>query len=372
MSATLTRLLALVHKEFLALFKDKRSRVVVIVPPLIQLLVFGYAASFDLNHIPYAVHDRDGGQAARELLARFEGAPSFHLTERVTRQGRIAELIDARQVLLVIQIGPRFSADLATGRTAPVQILIDGRNSNSAQIAQHYALGIIEGFNRDWMSRHGLQGPPVALVSRAWYNPNLEGRWFFVSGLVGLLTLVVTMMVTALSVAREREQGTFDQLLVTPLTPVEILIGKAVPGVLIGVLEASLVATLAVFWFGVPLVGDLDVLYLGILLFVLAAVGVGLMISSLATTLQQALLGAFLFMVPAVILSGFATPIANMPPAVQMLTLIDPLRYYLVILRAVFFEGPGFAQLLDQMWPLALIALTTLSAAAWLFRSRTH
>lgn len=366
----LGRILALTVKELLALLKDKRSRFVVIIPPLIQLLVFGYAASFDLNHIPYAVYDRDGGYAARDLIARLEGAPSFGLAQRIQRQEEIADLIDAREVLLVVQIPPRFTADLVSGRTAPVQILIDGRNSNSAQIAQNYLGRILTDFDQAWLTAHGRQGMPVSLVTRAWYNPNLESRWFFVSGLVGLLTLVVTMMVTALSVAREREQGTFDQLLVTPLRPVEILIGKSMPGLLIGVLEASLVVTVAVFWFKVPLVGDLRILYAGILLFVFAAVGVGLMISSLAATLQQALLGAFLFLVPAVILSGFATPIDNMPPAVQTLTLIDPLRYYLVILRSVFLEGAGLALLIDQMWPLGLIALATLAAAGWLFRHR--
>ncbi|EXJ15694.1 ABC transporter permease [Imhoffiella purpurea] len=364
------RILALSIKEFLALFKDKRSRFVVVIPPLIQLLVFGYAASFDLNHIPYAVYDRDGGYAARDLLARFSGAPSFEQAQPVVHQGQIADRINVRDVLFVIQIDPRFTADLVAGRTGQVQVLIDGRNSNSAQIVQNYVGRILNDFNRNWVAAHGGQGMPVTLVTRAWYNPNLESRWFFVSGLVGLLTLVVTIMVTALSVAREREQGTFDQLLVTPLRPVEILIGKAMPGLVIGVLEASLVVALAVLWFGVPLVGDLSVLYSGILLFVFAAVGVGLMISSLAATLQQALLGAFLFLVPAVILSGFATPIANMPPAVQMLTLIDPLRYYLVILRSVFLEGGGFDLLFDQMWPLALIALATLGAAGWLFRHR--
>ncbi len=365
-----SRILALIVKEFLALFKDKRSRFVVIVPPLIQLLVFGYAASFDLNHVAYAVYDRDGGLAARDLLARFAGSPTFRLERRIERQSEIAGLIDSREVLLVIQLGPRFTADLMVGAPAPVQVLIDGRNSNTAQVVLEDVNQIISGFNADWVQRHGLRGPPANLVTRAWYNPNLESRWFFVSGLVGILTLVVTMMVTALSVAREREQGTFDQLLVTPLRPLEILIGKAAPGLVVGLFEASLVVALAVFWFGVPLVGSLAVLYSGIALFLLAAVGVGLMISSLAATLQQALLGAFLFLVPAVILSGFATPIANMPVLVQRLTLIDPLRYYLIILRGVFLEGAGFDLLSGQLWPLALIALVTLVSAAWLFRHR--
>lgn len=372
MNLLFTRLLALTIKEFLALFRDKRSRIVVIVPPLIQLLVFGYAASFDLNRIDYAVLDRDGGAAARELLARFEGAPSFVFAGRLSQPDEIATHIDRRDVRLVIQIPPRFSADLSAGRTAPVQILIDGRNSNSAQVVNNDVARILADFNRDWARVHGRPGLPTRLVTRAWYNPNLESRWFFVTGLVGLLTLVVTMMVTAMSVAREREQGTFDQLLMTPLSPVEILIGKALPGVLIGVFDASLVVTIAVLWFEIPLTGDLGALYGGTLLFVLASVGIGLMISALAATLQQALLGAFLFMVPAVILSGFATPIDNMPPAVQALTLVDPLRYYLVILRGVFLEGSGFAQVLPQLWPLGLIALFTLGAAGWLFRHRRY
>jgi ABC-2 type transport system permease protein len=363
-------ILALTIKEFLALFRDKRSRIVVIIPPLIQLLVFGYAASFDLNAVPYAVYDRDQGPAARELLARFAGSPTFELAGHIGHAGEIARLIDGRSVMLVIQVDPRFTADLLSDRTGQVQVLIDGRNSNSAQVALNDVNQIIAQFNRDWIKSHGLQCAPVSLVTRAWYNPNLESRWFFVSGLVGLLTLVVTMMVTSLSVAREREQGTFDQLLVTPLRPVEILIGKAMPGVVIGVFEASLVVVLAVNWFKVPLAGELWVLYLGIGLFALAAVGIGLMISSLAATMQQALLGAFLFMVPAVVLSGFATPIANMTPLVQAITLVDPLRYYLVILRGVFLEGAGFALLIDQMWPLALIAAATLAAAGWLFRNR--
>ncbi|PLX60723.1 ABC transporter permease [Sedimenticola selenatireducens] len=366
------RILALVVKEFLTLFKDKQSRFVTIVPPLIQLVVFGYAASFDLNHVPYAVYDRDQGQAGRALMATFSGSPNFQLRHIVQRQDEIADLLDNREVLLVLQLEPRFSEKLAAGEPAQVQVLVDGRNSNTAQIAVNYAGTVIGSFNEQWIAQHGLDAPPAHLVSRAWFNPNLESRWFFIPGLVGLLTLVVTMVVTSLSVAREREQGTFDQLLVTPLRPFEILIGKATPGFVVGLAEGSLVILLAQVWFGVPLVGELSVLYLGLVLFLLAAIGIGLAISSLAVTLQQALLGGFLFLVPAVILSGFATPIANMPWAVQMITLLDPLRYFLIVLRGVFLEGTPLSILVHQLWPLALIAGCTLSAAAWLFRHRLY
>jgi ABC-2 type transport system permease protein len=200
----------------------------------------------------------------------------------------------------------------------------------------------------------------------------MESRWFIVPGIIGLLSLVITTIVTALSVAREREAGTFDQLLVTPMRPVEILIGKSFPGVLIGVVEGSFILMMAVLWFEVPLRGSLGALYIGMFLFILSAVGVGLMISSLAVTQQQGMLGAFLFVVPAVILSGFATPIANMPTVVQWITYLDPLRYFLIILRGVFLEGNSAGMLLHYYWPMAIIALVTLGFAGWLFRHRIN
>ncbi len=239
-------------------------------------------------------------------------------------------------------------------------------------IALNYARDIVNRFNRTWLEKTGQAAPPARLETRAWFNPNLESRWFIVPGIIGLLTLVVAMLVTALSVAREREQGTFDQLLVTPMRPVEILIGKAAPGFVIGFLEATLIILIVMFWFKVPLHGGLVSLYIGIILFLLSAIGVGLMISSLAVTLQQGLLGAFLFMVPAIILSGFATPIANMPPLVQDLTLINPLRYFMTILRGVFLEGTPLHLLIHQLWPMALIGATALSLAGWLFRHRMY
>lgn len=366
------RVLTLTIKEFLALLKDKKSRIVIIVPPLMQLIIFGYAATFDLNHVPFAVYNEDNGSASRELIARFEGSPNFRRVATVHRQADIRTLIDARRALMVVHIGPGFSRHLLRHTPADVQLIVDGRNSNTAMLGLNYARGIIDGFNRDWARQHHLRAPPARLLMRAWYNPNLVSRWFIVPGIVGLLTLIVTLLVTALSVAREREQGTFDQLLVTPLRPVEILLGKALPGLIIGTLEASLIIVLAVVWFHVPLIGHLATLYTGLGLFLLSGVGIGLMVSALAVTLQQALLGAFLFMVPAIILSGFATPIANMPAFVQAITLIDPVRYFMVVLRGVFLEGAPFHLLIAQFWPMALIGITTLALATWLFRRRMY
>jgi len=372
MSNTWRRIVALMKKEFLTLLQDKKSRFVIIIPPLLQLLVFGYAASFDLNHVAVAVYNEDGGSASREFLARLEGSPNFQVVRQVHDEAQIAPMIDKKEVLLLIHIGAQFSRDLNLGEPAPLQVIVDGRDSNTALIALGYVRTIVFDFNEKWARDNNLQAPPAELVTRAWFNPNLESRWFFIPGIVGLLTLVVTMLVTALSVAREREHGTFDQLLVTPMRPTEILLGKALPGFVIGVIEATAIIAVAVFWFDIPLRGHLFTLYAGLLLFLLSAIGVGLMISSLAVTQQQGLLGAFLFLVPAVILSGFATPIANMPEAVQMLTLIDPLRYFVVVLRGVFLEGTPFHLLLDQFWPMAVIGLSTLALAGWLFRHRMY
>ena len=366
------RILALTIKEFLALLRDPKARMVIIVPPIIQLIVFSFAATFDLNHVPLAVYDQDGGHAAQELVSRFTGSQHFTLIGKIHRQSDIDRLIDNRKALVVLSIGPRFSHDLHSADGAKVQLILDGRNSNTAAIAMGYARSIVSRYSQDWLDDHGGAKPPSILVTRAWFNANLVSRWFIVPGIVGLLMLVVVMVVTALSVAREREQGTFDQLLVTPMRPVEILIGKAMPGFVIGLLEATVIILVAVYAFDIPLRGHIATLYVGIVLFLLSAIGVGLMISALSATLQQAVLGAFLFLVPAIILSGFATPIANMPPVVQDITLLNPMRYFMVVLRGVFLEGTPFHLLIDQFWPMAVIGLCTLALAGWLFRHRMY
>ncbi len=362
--------LALILKELLALLRDTRSRMVLIGPPLIQLVVFGYAATFDLNHVPIAIYNQDRSQASRDLVARFSGSPAFTLRSVLKSARRIDALIDSREVQMVLVVDRRFTRDLAHGRPAPVQIIVDGRNSNTALLIEGYANTILSGFSLNWAAAHGGPAPQALLDLRTRYNPTLASRWFIVPGIVALLTQMVTLLVVGLSVAREREMGTFDQLLVTPLRQIDLLLGKGLPGLLIGVVEASVIIAATVFWFHVPLRGGLAPLYLGLLLFVIAVTGIGLALSALAATQQQALLGAFLFMVPSVILSGFATPIANMPDWVQVLTFVNPMRYFLVIVRSVFLQGAGFAQLAPEFWPMALIGLVTLSAAGWLFRKR--
>jgi ABC-2 type transport system permease protein len=370
--STLQRIVALAIKELMAVLKDKKSRIVLVVPPVLQLFVFGYAATFDLNDIPVAVYNEDRSTPSRELIARVIGSPHFHLHSYLDNDKQITPLIDDKDILIVLHISQNFSANLLKQETAKVQVIIDGRNSNTALLVQGYLQNIVKNFNLDWAKRNGQPPPPATVKVRPWFNSNFESRWFIVPGIIGLLSLVITTIVTSLSVAREREAGTFDQLLVTPLRPVEILIGKSVPGLLIGLVEGSFILLMAIVWFEIPLRGSLGGLYIGMFLFILSGVGIGLMISSLATTQQQGMLGAFLFMVPAVILSGFATPIANMPYAVQLITYVNPLRYFLVILRGVFLEGDNINLLYSYYWPMAIIALITLSSATWLFRNRIN
>jgi len=365
-------IVALALKEFLALLRDKTSRFVLIGPPIAQLLVFGYAATYDLNDISIAIYNEDRGISSRELVSHITGSPNINLLYTIEKESDISALIDNRDVLLVVHIDSEFSAQIAKGKSASIQLLLDGRNSNTALIAQNYMSEIILQINQQWSSKKQSQGPPAIIEARAWYNENLHSQWFIVTGIIGLLTLVVTLIVTALSVAREREQGTFDQLLVTPIHPLFILIGKAVPGLIIGLLEGVVIITLATIWFDIPLRGSLIALYLGLFLFLLSAVGIGLMISAICVTQQQAILGAFIFLVPAVILSGFATPISNMPDAVQYLTWLDPLRYFLIIIRSVFMEGAGLELLWPQYWPMLIIASLSLAMAGWLFKHRMY
>ncbi len=366
----LRQIFALIVKELLAVLKDPKGRVILIGPPLIQLLVFGYAATFDLNHVPIAIYNADHSAASRDLVARFAGAPTFRQVAALASTQPIDGLIDRREAALALVIDPRFTRDLLLGTPAPVQLIVDGRNSNTALLIEGDANTILTDFSLAWSQAHGGRAVPAVLDIRARYNPELSSRWFIVPGVVAVLAQVVTLLVVGLSVAREREVGTFEQLLVTPLRPIDILIGKGVPGILIGMIEATVTIAAAVWWFSVPLRGGILALYLGLFLFVTAVTGVGLAISALSLTQQQALLGAFLYMVPSILLSGFATPIANMPPWIQDLTLVNPLRYFLVVVRGVFLEGATANSLVGAFVPMALIALVTMPASAWLFRKR--
>jgi ABC-2 type transport system permease protein len=367
---SLLRIAALARKDLLAMFKDPRSRFGLVVPPILQCLIYGYAATYDLTHVPYAVFDQDRSAASRQLVAKLDGTGVFNRVAELRRAGAIADTIDSQEVVLVLNIQPNFQRNLQSGLAADVQVIGDGRNSNTAGAAIGYVGAIVAAFNAEWQAGHGGGTAPIKIVTRAWYNPNLETRWYMIPALIGMLTLLQTLMLTAMSVAREREEGTFDQLLVTPIRPAEIMAGKALPSMFVGTMQATSVLLVAQLWFGIPFAGSFLTLYAGLCLFLLAAVGMGLLVSSVAATMQQAMLFAFVLVMPFSLLSGLTTPISNMPLVLQYFTVINPLRYAIEITHRVYLEGAGFAELWPQLWPLALIATLTLSAAAWMFRDR--
>ena len=370
MLAAILRILALTRKELLAILKDSRGRFTLFVPPILQCLIYGYVATYDLNDVPYAVLDQDRSAASRDLLAGLDGSGVFRRVADLHRAADVKTWIDEQRALLVIQIDQEFERRLLAGQPADVQVIADGRNSNTAGTATGYVSTVVETFNANWRAAHAQSGPPVQVTIRAWYNPNLETRWHMIPSLIGTLTLMQTLLLTAMSVAREREQGTFDQLLVTPFRPAEIMAGKALPSVLVGAVQATNILLVAQLWFRIPFAGSFVTLYVGLILFLLAAVGIGLLLSAISATMQQAMLYGFLIMMPFALLSGLTTPISSMPPALQYFTLLNPLRYAIEIAQRVYLEGAGFDRLIPDLWPLAVIALVTLSAASWMFRHR--
>lgn len=362
------RIRALIFKEFLAVLKDKKSRGVLVALPFFQLMVFPHATTFDVTNIRLAVLSKDSGTIGRDFIARFTAAPSFRLVITLIHDTQIAEVISTDKADLVLHIGENFSHYLKAGQSVPVQLIVDGRNSNTALIILDYASQIIADFNRD----HAVRPLPVHLVERAWFNPNLWSLWSVLPGFLAIITLVATLSITSFSVAREKEVGTFQQLLVTPLRPLEIVIGKTVPALIIGMAEGTIIVLVSVYWYQIPLIGNPALLFLGLFIFLLSSIGVGLMISSMSRTQQQALLGSFFFLTPTVILSGFATPIANMPQWVQILTYANPMRYFLVISRGIYLKDIPIESVLNQLWPMAVISLFTLIVAGWLFRRRLY
>jgi ABC-2 type transport system permease protein len=370
MSGALNRILILCRKELLAILKDPRGRIVLFGPIVLQTLLFGYAATFDLNLVPYAVLDRDRSGAARDLVAHVEGSGVFR---RVLELDSVAELesaIDRKKALLALHIPADFARRLEAGEAAPVQAIVDGRNSNTAATAAGYLRALFESFNTKRSLERGEPGPALRVEMRAWYNDNLETRWQMIPSLIAALSMLQTMMLTALSVAREREQGTFDQLLVTPLRPGEIMVGKAVPPIAIGLAQSTLIFLIALLWFRIPFAGSAATLYFALLVFTIASVGIGLAISASSANMQQAMLYTFVLLMPMMLLSGLTSSIANMPEIMQWATYANPLRYAIDFVQRVYLEGAGLALIVHDLWPLALIAAVTLPAAAWLFRHR--
>ncbi|SDH44545.1 ABC transporter permease [Pseudomonas panipatensis] len=360
------RLANLWRKELLVILKDPANRVVLIAPVLTQGILFGYAVTFDLNNAPYALLDLSRGEASMRLANRLDGSGIFQRVATLDSPREIAGVIDAEKALLVLQIPADFEERLNHGDSAPLQVILDGRNSTTAGSAAAGLASIVDAFNRE----RGLAAAPVSVVTRAWYNPNLETRWPLIPALIASLSMLQTLMLSALSVAREREQGTFDQLLVTPYSPLEIMLGKALPPIIIGLVQASLVLLLALFWFRIPMAGSLLDLYGGLLVFMVSCVGLGLSISAVSLNMQQAMLYTFVLVMPIMLLSGLATPVRNMPEGLQMATYVNPLRFAIDLIQRIYLEGAGLTSVAHDLVPMLGVAAVTLPLSAWLFRNR--
>lgn len=367
-TAALRRIAFLFRKEVLAIFKDPANRVILIVPVIVQSMVFGYGATYDLNHVSYAVLDQSGGEASRELIARLDGSGIFVRAATLRNPGDIARVIDDGQALLVLHFAADFDARLTSSGGAPLQLVLDGRNSTTANMAAGHLGTLVAQFNATRTASSSVSA--VGVETRAWFNPNLESRWNIVPALIASLSMLQTLLLAALSVAREREQGTFDQLLVTPMRPIEILIGKALPSIAVGLIQASLIFAVALWWFQIPFSGSALLLYAGLATFATACVGIGLSISALSLNMQQAMVYAFVLIMPLMLLSGLVTPVSNMPWSLQMLTYADPLRFAIELVRRVYLEGAGWSDVYTDFWPMVAVALVTLPVAAWLFRNR--
>jgi ABC-2 type transport system permease protein len=365
------RLKQMLIKEFIQVFRDKRTRFVLIGPPIIQMLVFGYAATFDIHHVPTVVVDLDHSQESRELVSRFTSSPYFDVQRQLTDSRQLGDMIERGDATVGLEIHAGFAQNLRKGQTAPLQVIVDATNSNTALVASGYinqiALRFAQEYQLDHIHRIAPQlvevMPSVSLEARPWYNPGLSSRWFFVPGIVGSLTLVLVIILTAFAVVREREIGTLEQIMVTPIRPFEFILGKTLPFFLIGLLDVSLIAVVGTLWFQVPFRGSVLVLLVGAVLFLLCMLGVGLLISTVSSTQQQAMVTAFFFIMPAITFSGFGFPIATMPHWMQLCSYAIPLRYFLIVLRGVYLKGVGMDVLWPQMAAMAGLGFALLTLA---------
>jgi ABC-2 type transport system permease protein len=358
-------------KELIQTLRDKRMRITLIVPPILQLIVFGYAANMDVKHIRAAIRDLDQSVESRDLIGRFGSSTYFDIVAFPNTPGEVKNLIDQGEVTVGIEIPTDFSRKLKKGDTATVQIILDGSESNTALIALSYANQILSEFSTQILTKRlnragmvGFEQAGVDLQQRTWFNPNFESRLFYVPGVIASIAFLIPIILTAQAIVREREIGTLEQIMVTPLHSWELMVGKTLPFALVGLFDVIMIALIGVFWFEVPLRGNPLVLLLGAVLFLMSSVAIGLFISTICSTQQQAQISTFFFVMPAFTLSGFAFPIENMPEWIQYLTYANPLRYFLVIIRGVFLKANG----LDILWP-QMVALAILGGLMILLSS---
>ena len=352
-------------KEFLQSLRDPRMRAVLVAVPVLQSLIFGYAVTTDVRKVEIAVMDHDNTPQSREFVSRLTGSGYFQVIKNVSNPREIRDLFDRGTVKGTLEIDSGFGAKIASSRIAPVQMIVDGTDSNTAGIVLNYAGRVVQRFNMDVLiGTSAVQ--PVELRTRAWFNENLTSRNFYVPGVIALLLALVTLMLSSMAIVREKEIGTIEQIIVTPITRMEFILGKTAPFALIGLIDVCVITAICLYWFEVPIRGSFWLLLLSTSLYLLSTLGVGLLISTLSSTQQQAMMSSFFFFFPAVLLSGFLFPIANMPGWIQWLTYVNPLRYILVIIRGIFLKGIGA----EILWPEMLSLFVLGTSLLWLASRR--
>jgi ABC-2 type transport system permease protein len=367
------RIRELVRKEFIVLFRDKKNRPVVLVAPLIQLLLFGYVVNYDIRDIRVAMIDQAHTHESHMLIDVIDGNQTFRITHYPKDHRELENLLLKGKVDLGIEVAPDMSSRIRKGKTANVQILADGSMSNMASVRIAYIMLVLDQFNRTMMRelypQHMDYGKIDARI-RTWYNPNSYSQYFFVPGIVAFVVMLLSLLLTSIAIIREREAGTMEQLIVTPLKPFELILGKTIPYIIISLAQMVVVIIVAKLWFEIPIAGNPLVMFAGTCIFLLSTLGVGLFISTVSTTQQQAMMTTFFFIMPFFMLSGFVFPIANMPVVIQWLTYLNPLRYFLVIIRGVFLKGVGFHVLWPQFLALTILGIALFTGATLRFRKR--
>ncbi|HTZ40157.1 MAG TPA: ABC transporter permease [Syntrophales bacterium] len=367
------RIREIVRKEFIQLFRDRKNRSLLVVMPFVQLLIFGYVISTDVRDIKVGLLDQSRTKESRLVSDYLQGSPIFRITYRVNDPRELEELLLRRKVDIAIKIGPDFSDRIRKGETAAIQVLADGSMSNLAGVRIAYTLQVLERLNQEFLLQLVPQRIDYGRIDarvRTWYNPNLESRDFFVPGIVAVLIMIISLLFTSMAIIKEKEVGTMEQLIVTPMRSFELILGKTIPYILISLAQMVAVSLFAVFWFDIPMRGSVMLMFLGVCLFLLSTLGIGLFVSTISATQQQAMMTTFFFIVPFFMLSGFVFPIENMPLVVQWMTYLDPLRYMIVIIRGLFLKGVGMNVLWPQYVALIIMGMVVFAGAVGRFRKR--
>jgi len=370
----LERARAILIKEFKQIFRDPRMRTIIFISPLLQIILFGYAANKDITYVPTAIYDRDNTYESRELLRRFTFSKYFVPERYIFSDQEENAVLDKGSVSVVIRIDRGFGRNINSGKDAAIQLAFDGTDSNTAMIVMGYANTIVGKYQYDLLNKEaGYTGvvkdiPSVDLRDRAWFNGNLISRNYYLPGVIASIVTMMSLLLTAMAIVKEKEIGTMEQLTVSPLKPIELIIGKLLPFGVIAIMQAVLITSLGVLWFHIPLRGSLVLLLFSTCIYLFTTLGIGLFISTISSTQQEAMMSFFLFYIPTFLLSGFAYPIGNMPQAIQWLTFINPLRYYLVVIRGIFLKGVGLDILWVQFLPLLVMGIIVLSLSAAKFR----